>query len=89
MTKDESGRFLNELISLYPNLIRPQQSVKMLAELWAEALADQDYEKIHAALIAYFKTDTRGFVPTAAQLIEFTEEPEDPLMPKDHVFMGW
>ena len=86
MTREESGQFLNEMFSLYPNLVRNIGSVKLMAELWSEVLFDQDYAEIRKALQRYFKRDTKGFPPTAGQLIELTVEEEDPLMPADHVY---
>ena len=86
MTRKESGVFLNELISLYPNLVRQSSPVKMLAELWSEALKNEEYSQIRAALIKYFKNDTKGYVPTAGQLIELTKEEPDPFLPPDHEY---
>ena len=92
MTREESGLLLNELISLYPNLVRQSSSVKTLAELWNEALQDKDYAQIHAALIKYFKNDTKGYVPTAGQLIEIADEDipfAEPYIDDEHPFLGW
>ena len=69
MTKEECGKFLNELISFYPNVLRQGTDQRTLFELWNEVLQDAKYTDIHKALIGYFKEDKRGFAPTAGQLI--------------------
>ena len=70
MTKTETGKFLNELAALYPNVIRKDSDLNLMATLWDEALKDCDYEDIHKALQDYFRTDQKGYVPTAGQLLE-------------------
>lgn len=89
MTKDETGRFLDELVTLYPNSIRKDSNLKLMLKLWEEALKDCSFTDVHQALQAYFKTDTKGYVPTAGQLIDLFEDESDPLKPDDHVFLGW
>ena len=68
MTKEECGKFLNELIHLYPSSLRQGVDHKTLFELWYEVLCDYDYKKIHSSLIRYFQEDQRGYAPTAGQL---------------------
>lgn len=69
MTKDECGKFLNELISIYPNLLRKEIDLETLANMWFEVLQNEDYTKTHNALAHYFRTDKSGFPPTAGQIL--------------------
>ena len=89
MTKSETGKFLNELTALYPNVIRKDSDLKLMAELWDEALKDCKYEDIHKALQDYFRADKKGYVPTAGQLIDQTIPFTDPRLPKDHEVWEW
>lgn len=89
MTAKETGIFLNELAALYPNVIRKDSDLKLMANMWNEALQEYGYEEIHNALQAYFRSDSRGYVPTAGQLIELAR-PRSSLTPSsDHEFWGW
>jgi len=73
MTREECGVFLNELISLYPSILRPGMNEGRLYALWYEVLEKESFEKTHAALIKFFRADKKGFPPTAGQL--FPERP--------------
>lgn len=88
MTKKETGKFLDELAALYPNVIRKDSDLKLMLSMWDEALKDYQYDEIHKALQEYFRSDTRGYVPTAGQLIELTIPFTDPFLPKDHIDYG-
>ncbi len=89
MTVKETAVFMNELVALYPNLIRKDTDPKLMFKLWEEALKDYEYAAIHRALVTHFKTDKNGYAPSIGQLIKLTEPEDDPFLPKDHVFMGW
>ena len=86
MTEKESGKFLNELAALYPNVIRKDSDFELMFSMWHEALKEYKYEEIHEALQTYFRRDTKGYVPTAGQLIELTI---DPLNPTDREVEVW
>lgn len=89
MTSHDTGIFLNELYALYPNGIRDSSDFALVGSMWEEALKDYEYAEIHTALQKYFQNDTKGYVPTAGQLIELTKPEEDPLLPKDHEDWGF
>ena len=90
MTANETGIFLNELAALYPNVIRKDSNLKLMANMWNEALQDYGYEEIHNALQAYFRNDTKGYVPTAGQLIELIESKHtEPYLDDEHEFWGY
>ena len=89
MTREKTGKLLDEIVALYPNLIRGGSDMLLMGRMWDESLQDQEYETMHNALILYFKADTKGYVPTAGQLIEIAErEVSDPLRPADHEYWG-
>lgn len=88
MTREETGDFLDELQALYPNVVRQDSNLDLMLNLWEEALKEFSYEDIHKALQDYFRSDRKGYVPTAGQLIELTLPEADPLMPKDHEYWG-
>ena len=89
MTAKETGTFLNELYALYPNGIRDTSDISLTASIWDEALKDYEYTEIHNALLTYFQQDSKGYVPTAGQLIELAR-PRSSLTPSsDHEFWGW
>ena len=89
MTREETGNFLDEIVALYPNVIRKDSDMALMLKLWEEALQDYGYEEIHKALQDYFRNDSRGYVPTAGQLIELAR-PRSSLTPSsDHEFWGW
>lgn len=85
MTQQECGDFLDEMIALYPSMMRPGVDQKMLLGLWSELLVDQEYKKAHNALMRYFREDKKGYVPTYGQLfpnakVYMTEEEEQEIM---------
>lgn len=84
MTKKETATFLGELMTLYPNITKNRNDLEKVVDLWHESLSQCELYEIHSALIRYFQTDTKGYVPTAGQLIELTKEEVDPLIPPDH-----
>lgn len=86
MTKGETADFLGELMTLYPSIMKSRDDLGKVVELWHESLKDFGLYEIHAALIKYFQTDTKGYVPTAGQLIELTKEEPDPYVPPDHEY---
>ena len=86
MTKGETADFLGELMTLYPSIMKSRDDLGKVVELWHESLKDFGLYEIHAALIKYFQTDTKGYVPTAGQLIELTKEEPDPDVPPDHEY---
>lgn len=86
MTKKETATFLGELMTLYPSLMKSRDDLGKVVDLWHESLKDHTLLEIHDALIRYFQTDTKGYVPTAGQLIELTKEEPDPYIPPDHEY---
>ena len=40
MTEKESGKFLNELAALYPNVIRKDSDFELMFSMWHEALKE-------------------------------------------------
>ena len=89
MTREETKKLLSEIAHLFPRFVIQDEDKKLKADLWAEALIDAEFSDIHLALIEYAKEDNRGFAPSVGQLIALTVPEPDPLLPKDHVFLGW
>ena len=88
MTRQETGKFLDELATLYP-MIKRDTDMALMGDLWEEALKDYSYKDVHAALQDYFRSDTKGYVPTAGQLIECIDDKVDYLHPEGSIFLGW
>ena len=89
MTRDETKIVLKEIANLFPRFAVEGEDKTLKVDLWTEALDGLSYEEIHKAIIAYSKSPNKGFSPTPGQLIELTKEEQDPLLPKDHEFLGW
>ena len=87
MTRQETGKFLDELTTLYPNVLRKEINMGLMGNLWEEALKDYSYKDIHEALQDYFRGDIKGYVPTAGQLIDLIDDGYNSLRPDDHVFL--
>lgn len=77
MTKEETGHFLDDIETLYPNAFQKVSDRNRLLSLWREALKDYDFEVVRNALQRYFKQDVVGRIPTAGMLIELIEEKEE------------
>lgn len=69
MTRDETKKLLNEIYSMFPRLIGENTNKALMVDLWTEALEGQEYQKMHNAFIRYVQTDSKGFPPTAGQLL--------------------
>lgn len=89
MTKKETGQFLDEITVLYPSFVRNDTNMNLVLTMWDEALKRYEYKDMHEALQEYFRTDRKGYVPTAGQLIDLIDDGEDTLKPDDHEFLGW
>ena len=73
MTREETARFLGEMMNLYPSIERKNEDYRLTVQLWQESLSDFTLEDMHKALINYFQSDTKGYAPTAGQLIEIKQ----------------
>ena len=74
MTRDETKILMKEIAVLFPRFINQQEDRTMKVDLWTEALKDDDFQKIHDALIKYARSDNKGYAPSAGQLIQITRE---------------
>lgn len=77
MTRDETKLLMKEVAVLFPRFINQQEDRTMKVDLWTEALRDDDFQKIHEALIEYARSDNKGYAPSAGQLIELMKKNED------------
>jgi hypothetical protein len=89
MNRDETKRLLTEIAHLFPRFVNADEDKKLKVDLWAEALEAYEFSEMHKALMTYVQDESKGFPPSVGQLIVITRPEPDPLMPKDHVFMGW
>ena len=77
MTIEETGHFLDDIETLYPNAFQKVSKRGRLLSLWTDAMKDYDFEAVRSALQRYFKQDVVGHIPTAGMLIELIEEKEE------------
>ena len=68
MTRNEAGTILQMIAYTYPNFHVSPDAISTMKDVWAAALADDEYEAIKTALICYIKTDTSGFAPGIGKL---------------------
>lgn len=89
MSREETIKLLTEIAHLFPRFVNSEEDKKLKIDLWTEAMNELSYTDMHTALMEYARSDNKGFAPSVGQLIELTKPEEDPLLPRDHVFMGW
>jgi len=77
VTIEETGHFLDDIETLYPNAFQKVSKRGRLLSLWTDAMKDYDFEAVRSALQTYFKQDNVGRIPTAGMLIELIEEKEE------------
>lgn len=76
MTRDQTKDILREIRYLYPETPVPKDPT-MQVDLWTEALRDEDYATVHACLLSFVKTDTRGYAPKIGQILGMKPAPYD------------
>lgn len=67
MTRDETKKLVMIIASSYPNFKPADMS--MTVDVWANMLAEYEYEKCALALKTYIMSDISGFAPSIGQLI--------------------
>ena len=68
MTRDETKKILMAIQSVFPNFHIENKTFTL--DTWNMILQDFRYSDVEMALIAYVRTETRGFAPSPGQLIE-------------------
>lgn len=68
MTREETQKILMAIQSVFPNF--HVENKTFTVNTWNMVLQDFKYEDVEMALIAYVRTETRGFAPSPGQLIE-------------------
>lgn len=90
MTRDETKKLLKEITVLFPRFMVNDEDKTMKVDLWAEVLQEEDFVKMHEALIKYSKSSNNGFAPSAGQLIELIEiKHTEPYLDDEHEFWGY
>lgn len=74
MTREETKRLLTEIAQLFPRFVNQDEDKKLKVDLWAEALGEYEYARMHEALMAYVRTESKGYAPTAGQLIDLATD---------------
>ena len=71
MTRDEVGKILFYLRSIYPMHFQKHSDTDFYAmvDAWAATLESEDYDLIFAAAKAYVVSDRSGFPPTVGQIL--------------------
>lgn len=73
MTREDTKKILVMLASTYPNFKIPDKEIAL--GIWHEVLEEYSLSSVLAALKIYLKTNTSGFAPVPAQLIEIMTRP--------------
>lgn len=81
MTINETRQILAIIGVYYPNYHPPNPDIAVSA--WHEILYDLPYSHVSMALKIYARTDTSGFAPTPAQLIECIDIGRDESSPEE------
>ncbi len=68
MTREETQKILMAIQSVFPNF--HVENKTFTVNTWNMVLQDFKYEDVEMALVAYVRTETRGFAPSPGQLIE-------------------
>lgn len=76
MTKDEVVKLVFVIKSVFPKTYErfSEADFQNLIDTWAYILAEYPYKQIDLGLKAYLTTNTSGFPPVPAQLIEYTRK---------------
>ena len=75
MTREETGKILAVIASIYPNF-KPENKSQTV-DAWCWALDGYTYKDISTALKAYITTSAGAFPPSASQLIALTRKSEE------------
>lgn len=68
MTREDTQKILMAIQSVFPNF--HVENKTFTVDTWHMVLQDFRYEDIEMALVAYVRTETKGFAPSPGQLIE-------------------
>ncbi len=66
MTRDETKVLIGLMMASYPNFNPPDLTTTI--DVWAKALANDDYQMMEDAFVNYLQTDTSGFAPSPGKL---------------------
>ena len=74
MTRDETKNIIQLIHETYDSFSVSSAKV----DVWTRILGEYSYEQILGAVVAYMKTDVKGFAPAPGQLIEQISAQQEP-----------
>ena len=73
MTRNEVGKLIKTIATIYPNEYAKITSLDELVELWMTACKDHTGKQMTDAFAKYVTDDTSGFAPKPGQLIKYVK----------------